>query len=167
MYKLKSIKKRALLLASTATLLMGTPITSASSATTTFTVTASVISSCTIAASNLSFGNYTLAQLDSTTTLSVTCTSGSVVKIGLNAGTGTGATVSARKMTYSTNTLNYSLYQDSGRTTNWGNTPGTDTVNTTGTGAAQTFTIYGRIPANQASPIGSYTDTITATVNFS
>ena len=46
--------------------------------------------------------------------------------------TGTGGTVTARKMTSGANTLSYGLYQDIARATNWGNTPGTDTVNTTG-----------------------------------
>jgi spore coat protein U-like protein len=139
----------------------------ASTATTTFTVSASVISSCSISASNMAFGNYSLAQLDATSTVTVTCTSGAVVKIGLNAGTGSGATVSARKMASGSNTLSYGLYSDSSRSVNWGNTPGTDTVNTTGTGSAQAFTVYGRVPANQTSPIGTYSDTVTATVTFS
>jgi len=161
-----SRKKMAALVASVAILLGGSQGATASSATTTFQVTASVVSSCTISATNLVFGNYTLAQLDGTSTVTVTCTNGSAFKIGLNAGTGTGATVLARKMTSGANTLNYALYQDTSRATNWGNTPGTDTVNGTGNGSAQSYTVYGRIAANQSSAIGAYTDTITATVNF-
>ncbi len=134
---------------------------------TTFQVNAEVVASCTVTATNLSFGSYTLSQLDATSTITTTCTSGADVKIGLNAGTGSSATVKARKMTSSGNTLEYGLYQDSGRSTNWGNTPGTDTKDIKGTGEAQVFTVYGRIPANQSSPIGTYTDTITVTVNFS
>jgi spore coat protein U-like protein len=138
----------------------------ASTANTTFAVTSSVVASCTISATSLAFGNYTLSQLDATSTLTLTCTSGTAAAIGLNAGTGSGATVTVRKMTSAGNTLNYALYQDAGRTTIWGNTVGTDTVSTTGTGAAQTITVYGRIPASQTSPIGSYADTVTATVTF-
>jgi spore coat protein U-like protein len=62
--------------------------------------------------------------------------------------------------------LSYSLFRDSGRTLNWGNTVGTDTVASTGTGSAQTFTVYGRIPASQAVGPGTYQDTITVTVTF-
>jgi spore coat protein U-like protein len=47
-----------------------------------------------------------------------------------------------------------------------GNTFGTNTVNVTGNGTSQVFTIYGQIPANQTSPIGTYSDSVTATVYF-
>jgi spore coat protein U-like protein len=164
MYKFKNSLKNLL---ASCVIILTSSADAASTATTTFTVSASVISSCSISASNMAFGNYSLAQLDATSSVTVTCTSGAVVKIGLNAGTGSGATVSARKMTSGSNSLNYGMYRDSNRSLNWGNTPGTDTVNATGTGSAQAFTIYGRIPANQTSPVGSYSDTITATVTFS
>jgi spore coat protein U-like protein len=164
MYKFKNSLKNLL---ASCVIILASSADAASTATTTFSVTAAVGSACTIASTNLAFGTYTLAQLDGSSTVTVTCTSGAVVKIGLNAGTGSGATVSARKMASGSNTLNYGLYSDSARSVVWGNTPGTDTVNTTGTGSAQPFTIYGRIPANQTSPVGSYSDTITATVNFS
>jgi spore coat protein U-like protein len=119
-----------------------------------------------VSAGNLAFGNYTGAQVDATSTITVTCTNSSPYKIGLDAGTGSGATVTSRKMTSGGNTLNYSMYSDSGRTTNWGNTVGTDTVSGTGTGSAQNVTVYGRIPASQLSPVGSYSDTVTVTVTF-
>jgi spore coat protein U-like protein len=62
--------------------------------------------------------------------------------------------------------LNYGLFTDATRTTNWGETVGTDTVSGTGTGATQIVTVYGRIPATQNVGIGGYVDTITATVTF-
>jgi spore coat protein U-like protein len=62
-------------------------------------------------------------------------------------------------------TLKYSLYSNSGHTTNWGNSSGT-WVGGTGNGSAQTLTVYGQIPANQQSVSGNYTDTIIATVNY-
>ena len=61
-------------------------------------------------------------------------------------GPASGATVATRKMTSGAATVNYTLYSDSGRTTVWGNTIGTDTVAGTGNGAAQTLTVYGRVP---------------------
>ena len=63
-------------------------------------------------------------------------------------------------------TLDYGLYTDVGRATNWGNTVGDDAVTGTGSGAAQTLTVYGQIPAGQLIEIGAYTDTITATVTY-
>ena len=63
--------------------------------------------------------------------------------------------------------LSYSLYSDSGRTTNWGNVTGSWMSGTgTGTGTAQNLTVYGRIPASQSALIGSYADTVTVTITF-
>ena len=98
--------------------------------------------------------------------MTTTCTLAAPYNIGLNAGTGTGATVAARKMTSGANLLTYSLFQDAAHLVVWGNTIGTDTVALVGTGLAAATTVYGRIPALQNVPVGSYTDTITATVTF-
>jgi spore coat protein U-like protein len=133
-------------------------------------VSATVQSACIVAATALSFGSYnptSASNTDATTTLSVTCTSGTSYTVGLNAGTGSGATVTSRKMTNGGNTLGYALYQDSSRTTNWGNTPGTDTpASATAGSSAATLTVYGRITAGQNVPAATYTDSITVTVNY-
>jgi spore coat protein U-like protein len=121
---------------------------------------------CGISASNLNFGNYTGTVLNATTTLQVGCTSGTAYNVGLNAGTATGATVTTRAMQNGTALLNYALYSNSGRTTNWGNTVGTDTVAGTGTGVAQPLTVYGQIAAGLHPTPGTYTDTITAAVTY-
>lgn len=129
-------------------------------------VTATVASSCSVTATTLAFGNYTLAQLDATSTITATCTNGTTYTVGLNAGTFAGATTTTRRMSGpSSNSLNYFLYSDSTRTTNWGNTSGT-WVSATGTGVAQVMTVYGRIPANQTALIGNYSDTVTVTITF-
>ncbi len=145
-----------------------TPAFATTSVTTTFTVTATVASVCTIAANALPFGTYTGAASSVNTTISVTCNQTTPFNVGLNAGTATGATVTARKMTGPGGaTLNYALYQNSSLTTNWGNTVGTDTFagSTTGT-TADSLTVYGTIPAGQSVTPGAYTDTITATVTY-
>jgi spore coat protein U-like protein len=139
-------------------------------ATTTFTVNATVLSTCAVAASPLNFGNYSGgALLNGTTTITVTCTTSTPYNVGLDAGKATGATVTTRKMkdTASGNLLNYSLFSDTNRTVNWGNTSGTDTVAGTGTGSGQPITVYGQIPAGQyPTPSTTYQDTITATVYY-
>jgi spore coat protein U-like protein len=61
-------------------------------------------------------------------------------------------------------TLNYSLFRETGRTSNWGNTGTTDTVS--GSGLLQTITVYGRIPAGQTPIVGVYTDTVTVTLTY-
>ena len=62
--------------------------------------------------------------------------------------------------------VNYSLYSDSGRTTVWGNTVGTDTVAATGSGASQSYTVYGRVTAQTTPAPGTYSDTVTVTVTY-
>lgn len=143
----------------------------ADTATDTFQVTATVLGSCSVSATDLAFGNYTPTSgtaLDQTSTVTVTCTTGTTYSVGLNAGQNDdGNGVTGRRMVYNTtNFLAYALYSDSGRTTNWGNTPPTDTVAGTGNGAAQDITVYGRVPINQYVTAGAYADTITVTVTY-
>jgi spore coat protein U-like protein len=138
-------------------------------ATTTFTVTATVPTTCSIATNNLNFGTAGVltANMDATTTLSPTCTNGTPYNVGLNAGNGAGATVTTRKMTSGSGaTVNYALYQNSTRTANWGNTVGTDTVSGTGTGNAQSLTVYGRIPSQTTPAPAIYNDTIVVTLTY-
>ena len=141
----------------------------AATTTTTFTVQLTITASCTInSASTLNFGSQGVlaANVDQTSTIQVQCTNTTPYNIGLDAGTAAGATVTTRKMTSGGATVNYSLYSNSGRTTNWGNTVGTDTVSATGNGAAQSYTVYGRVPAQTTPAPGTYTDTITVTVTY-
>jgi spore coat protein U-like protein len=144
----------------------------AATTTTTFGVSATIVDSCSVSATALGFGNVDPVSLagtavDATTTVDVTCANGTAYDVGLDAGTATGATVTTRQMTSGANTLNYALYSDSGRTTNWGNTVATDTVTGTGDGTAQSLTVYGRIPSGQGTvPTGAYSDTITVTVTY-
>lgn len=140
---------------------------------TTFNVTAQVNAACVInLASALVFPAYAPNQgaQVSTSTISVNCTRTTPFNIGLNAGIGSGATVSNRIMTSGTHTLNYSLYQDAGHSLAWGNTVGTNTLAGTGggltSGTAITKTVYGQIPNQPNTPPGNYADTVTVTVSY-
>ena len=62
--------------------------------------------------------------------------------------------------------LYYAIFQNSTRTTNWGNTVGTDTRAGTGSGSAQNLTMYGRVSAGQNRRPGSYADTVIATITY-
>jgi spore coat protein U-like protein len=136
-------------------------------ATTTFNVTAAVPTTCTVAANNLNFGTVGLLAVNtgSTTTLSPVCTNGTPYNVGLNQGLN-GSSVTTRQMNAGSALVNYSLYSNSGRTTNWGNTVGTDTVAGTGTGSAQSLTVYGRIPPQTTPAPGTYNDTIVVTLTY-
>ena len=141
----------------------------AATATSSFTVSITIAATCTVnSASTLNFGNQGIlsTNVDQTSTIQVTCTNTTPYNIGLDAGTGSGATVTTRKLTSGGATVNYTLYSNSGRTTVWGNTVGTDTVTGTGNGSGQNFTVYGRVPPQTTPAPGSYSDTITVTVTY-
>ncbi len=141
----------------------------AQTSTATFTVTATVLPTCTVVGGvPLAFGVVTPgSQRDGSVTVSATCTLGTPYTLALDAGTGSGATVASRRMTSGSDTLQYTLYQDAGRTTLWGDgTGGTSVRSSTGTGLTQSFTVYGRVPSNATAPVGSYTDTITVTATY-
>lgn len=139
----------------------------AGTATGNFDVTATVVDTCTISASDLAFGSYTGALLDSTTTIAVTCTNLTAYTVEIDAGSGSGATTSVRRMTGpSSGLLNYALYQDAAHLLVWGTLGALQSVAGIGSGASQSLTVYGRVPAGQSPAAGSYTDTVTVTVNY-
>ena len=150
---------------------IGSSASYAATQTDTFDVTATIIPSCSISAGNLAFGNYdplAVADNDNTSTIAVTCSNAAPYNIQLS--TGLSGNLAARTMdddATSTFTLNYALFYDAGRTNNWGITNGTDTYQGTGSGSNQNITVYGRIAAGQTTPpVGNYTDTITATIEY-
>lgn len=140
----------------------------ASITTTTFAMQVAPAAACTIngdAALNFGDQGVLAENVDQISAIQVTCTDATPYSIGLDAGTGSGATVASRKMTSGTAAVSYSLYSDSARTTVWGTTVGTDTVAATGNGTDQKYTVYGRVPQTASAP-GTYTDTITVTVTY-
>jgi spore coat protein U-like protein len=162
--------KRALLAAGLAASLPGAL---AATATTTFQVTASVATQCTVTAVDLLFGpvNPLGADVDQTTSVTVRCTKNTPYTVGLNAGATTGATIAQRLMANGVDTMNYNLFTDAARTTIWGNSAVAPTwVSGTGAGlgTAQVLTVYGRVPTGQTNlAVGSYSEpTITVTVTY-
>lgn len=134
-------------------------------------VSANVTANCSITAGNLAFGAVNPvsgSNYDATATLSITCTSGSTWSAGANAGGGPSATFATRRMTNGANTLNYTIYTDSGRNTVWGDgTSSSSLLNGTGTGSTQSVTVYGRVPSGQTTvPAGSYADSVTVTITY-
>jgi spore coat protein U-like protein len=137
-----------------------------------FTVSVTVAKACAISASNLAFNTYVGLLIDSSSTISVTCTDTTPYTVGLSAGIGHNATVTNRLMSRGTPgagvpTLGYKLCSDGPAcATNWGNTAATNWVSKTGTGALQSLTVYGQLPAGTVPAAGNYSDTITATITY-
>lgn len=127
-----------------------------------------VNANCTTTTNALVFGAYdplTATPNDASSNISVTCTQTTPYHIRFDKGSH-GASVTSRQMANDGSRLNYAIFRDSGRTQNWGETDFVDTTDSTGTGIAQSFTMYGRIAALQSVPAGSYSDTVTVTITF-
>ena len=106
---------------------------------------------------------------DATTSISLSCPGNTSWKMGLS--NGSNAVGTQRRMRSSAGQfVGYELYRNSARTQRWGNDTagGTDTVN--GSGASQAnptvLQVYGRVPAQTAVPAGSYSDTVTVTLEY-
>ena len=128
---------------------------------------------CTVGASGVAFGAYdTLSPTpdDGVGTVSVLCHPRvHFVDVGLS--TGQSGTYSTRTMRNGSASLSYNLYTDAARTTVWGDGVAAPlvTVNPGSVNAGDRTlvrTIYGRIPAQQSVPFGTYNDTIMVTLTF-
>lgn len=125
-----------------------------------------VWATCTVVVQPVLFGNYDVfntVDLDSTGLVEVTCDS-VADSYSIALGTGMGS-YSQRKMMQGIYALNYNLYTNSGRTTVWGDgTAGTNTVN--GSGLFASFSVYGRVTAQQNTRVGAYSDNLVLTLTF-
>lgn len=142
----------------------------AATATATFNVTMTITSQCQVTNhTNLNFGSAGVlaTAVDQTNTLDITCTNTTPYTIGLDVGAH--ASGAQRRMlggTTNSEYILYNLYSDAGRTTPWGNASGS-WVSATGNGSAQSYTVYGRVPAQASpSPGTNYNDTVTVTVTY-
>jgi spore coat protein U-like protein len=119
------------------------------------------------------FGTYdvfTTTPLDTAGSLSFVCTGvGSMDTIVVDLSRGGASTYSPRQMSSGSATLSYNLYLDAARTVVWGDgASGTSQYGpmTPTSGSTVTVPIYARIPALQNAYVGSYGDTIVATIVF-
>lgn len=125
----------------------------------------------------LNFGSYDVfstTALVTTAALQVKCTPANLVNqlnttTTTSLGKGNSTTFSTRQMQNTTNSsikLNYNIYTTAGGTTIWGDgTTGTSQVSKT-IAPTLNFTIEGIIPAGQNVSVGTYTDSVTITVNY-
>ena len=144
----------------------------ATDATSSLDVNATATANCTVSTAAVAFGNVDVTAgqaAQGTGSVIVTCTNGTAWSAAADAGAGTGASLSNRKMTSGANLLGYGLFTDAGHTQVWGDGVGGSTAlfSGTGSGTAQTKTVYGLIPAGQSGvPAGDYADTVQVTVTY-
>ena len=150
----------------------------AGTATANLAVQITITASCTINAATLDFGsnpgtNLIAANVDASSTVSVTCTNSAPYSIGMD--NGANVSGSQRRMKNgASNFINYNLYTDAGRTNAWTTAASSTTCTAanscalgTGNGAAQSVNIYGRVPTVATAPTaGAYTDTVVMTITY-
>lgn len=165
----KQVPLRLVLVAVAAAALTGQRSASAAATTGSFGVTANVTVNCKVTGTTLAFGAYdptSATDLDGTSTLTVKCTKGAVVASvqldkGANAGAGT-----QRQLLAGADKLSYNLFTDAARSLAWTAATTGNGFTSAGPSTPNTLTVYGRIPLGQDVPVGNYTDSVTATVNF-
>jgi spore coat protein U-like protein len=173
--------KKTTIIAALAVVLAGVSINSyaVGTATSDLTVSAEIQANCTISTLPVTFGLYDPIVTNATSgvnknstggSVTTLCTLGSSPKITLGEGVqpiGSVPAAPVRQLASSANRLGYFLYQDSGFTTVWGNTSGTGVAPTTSDGTTPVVTpVYGQITKGQNMPVGTYADTVVATVTF-
>jgi spore coat protein U-like protein len=145
-------------------------------ATANLTVQMTVTASCTIGGATLTFPStsgtsLTTLAVTASTTFSVICTNSSPYSIGMSQGLNF---LTGNRMASSGNFLPYGLYLNSGLTLPW-LTAASNSLCTiinecylgTGSGSAQTITVYGLVPTTVTALLpGTYSDTVTMTVTY-
>ena len=136
---------------------------------------ATIPANCNLSTTPLNFGSASLltSNLDATATLAVQCTNTTPYSIGLDSGANASAS-QRRMLNGASNYVSYNLYTDAARTGAWSTTTSASgctggagsCVLGTGSGSNQSVTIYGRVPPQVAPAVGTYSDTVIATITF-
>ena len=126
---------------------------------------------CTISATSVNFGSYNVfngSPTDSTGTVTYRC-NGSAHNITVGLTQGASASFNQRQMQKGSESLTYNLFVDASRTNIWGDGTSGTSVYSIGNPPNNTnvnLTVYGRVTAGQDVSAGSFSDTVTAVINF-
>ena len=98
--------------------------------------------------------------------LDADCTGPTPFNVGLDQGSGAGATTTMRMMTGSAATLiPYGLFQNAALSINFGNTVGSDTAAGTA-GASRAIVVYAEVPGRSSPAAGTFADIVNVTITF-
>jgi len=127
---------------------------------------------CSITTVGVAFGIYDVfssAPLTSAGSVTIRCVGArpGLDPISVSLSSGLNGSFQPRRMFGGFETLTYNLYLDPGNTQVWGDgTGGTQQYTSVTSNRPTTLTIFGRIPPGQDVSVGTYSDTIIATINF-
>jgi spore coat protein U-like protein len=130
----------------------------------TIPVSATNVAQCTVVGGTLSFNSVGVlnSNVDASTTISPNCASGVPYTISLDGGQHGGTSATSRKMANGAGSIVYGLFSDTARTQGWYGA----SVSATGTGSAQSISVYGRVAPQTTPAPGTYTDTVVITVTY-
>lgn len=120
-------------------------------------------------ASSVDFGTYSVFEVTPNNfgvgTIAISCQGGGgPFKVSLS--TGQSHSFSARDMQSGASHLSYNLYTTAARSVVWGDGSGGSSALPAGRNTTTRLDIFGQIPALQDAAVGTYTDSIVATVDF-
>jgi spore coat protein U-like protein len=132
-------------------------------------VGATVVASCTLTESaDVNLSNYSANagsdETDDSGALTYQCSDGATATIQLSEGNSN--SYSERYMTDGSDDLNYNIFTTNGGSTVWGNGTGSSTVAATADGSSHTQNIYVVVPHGQFVEAGTYSDTVTAEIDY-
>jgi len=106
--------------------------------------------------------------IDSSTTLTVKCTPNTAYTIDIDDGLQPQGNNKRRMVSAAGVPLAYNVYFDAARSASrvWGKGAGKNYIGNSGSGAAQSIPVYGRVTVAALIPAGGYKDTLTVTLNF-
>jgi spore coat protein U-like protein len=146
----------------------GLGVSTAATVSSVLNVSANVLGTCSFNASsyNMVFADYApvLNSPALNLSLSVNCSNTVPYSVGV-----TGLVGGKRFMANGPDNLEFNIYKDAALTQVLGNTPATDTFDAVGTGVAQSYTLYGKIPdnaANRGVPSGAYTAVLSVDITY-
>jgi spore coat protein U-like protein len=128
------------------------------------------LSQCAISVSSVNFGAYDIFSnipKDITGSITYNCTgvNPTPTSVAIDLSQGNASNYNQRQLRNGTDSINYNLYLDAAGQIIWGNAS-SGTSRYTSSVLNGNVTIYGRIPARQKVTAGTYSDTITVTIEF-
>ncbi len=133
----------------------------------TFQVT--VLPACIVSVADMSFGTYIATDTlpkDASAAGSVECTPDQTVELQVNPGTGS-ANYANRVLTKGSDTIDYNVYTNGARSIVWGDgTGGSSPYTIVTNGTVQAGNYFGRIPAGQFEPEGTYQSMLNVTLDI-